>query len=141
MGTNIGLRYCLHNTTIITANAFRNDITNLIDRYNLPFTKVNNQSIFSYANINKVFTQGFDITVNQQLGKQFYISGGYQYLLAKDKDVVEQIKNGSLVKRDPVTFISSYVTMKEYGGLFNRSKHTANLQLAYNNIKNNFRIN
>ncbi len=138
VGTNIGLRYCLHNSTIITANAFRNDITNLIDRYNLPFTKVNNQSIFSYANINKVFTQGFDVTVNQQLGKQFTISSGYQYLAAKDKDVVDQIKNTRLIKRDPATFVSSYVTMKEYGGLFNRSRHTANLQAAYNSIKNNF---
>lgn len=138
VGTNIGLRYCLHNTTVITANAFRNDITNLIDRYNLPFSKVNNQAIYSYANINKVFTKGFDINVNQQLGKQFTVCSGYQYLLAKDKDIVEQIKSGKLVKRDPVTFVSSYVTMNEYGGLFNRSKHTANLQLAYNNIKNNF---
>lgn len=138
VGTNVGVRYTLHNSTVITANAFRNDIINLIDRYNLPFTKVNNQAIFSYANINKVFTQGFDVTVNQQLNKQFYISCGYQYLLAKDKDVVDQIKNSKLVKRDPVTFISSYVSMREYGGLFNRSKHTANLQLAYNNSANNY---
>ena len=138
IGTNFGLRYTIHNKTIITANAFRNDITNLIDRYNLPFTKVNNQSIFSYANINKVFTQGFDVNINYQLNKCISISSGYQYLQAKDKDAVEKIKNQQLVKRDPVTFVSSYVVIKDYGGLFNRSKHTANLQLAYNNQKNNF---
>jgi outer membrane receptor for ferrienterochelin and colicins len=138
VGTNVGLRYTLHNKTTITGNAFRNDITHLIDRYNLPFTKVNGQSIFSYTNISKVFTMGFDIMLNQQIGKRISINSGYQYLLAKDKEVVEKIKNQQLVKRDPITFVSSYVSLKEYGGLFNRSKHTANLQLAYSNKKNSF---
>jgi outer membrane receptor for ferrienterochelin and colicins len=97
---------------------------------------VNNQSIYSYANINKVFTQGFDVNVNYQLNKQFCINGGYQYLEAKDKDVIKKIKDQQVVKRDPVTFTSTYVSMKEYGGLFNRSKHTANLLLSYSNKKN-----
>jgi outer membrane receptor for ferrienterochelin and colicins len=138
VGINIGFRYIPKEQLQITGNVFRNDIVNLIDRYNLPFTKVNNQSIFSYANINKVFTQGFDVSVNYQLNKQLSINGGYQYLEAKDKDILKKIKEQQLVKRDPVTYISSYVTHKEYGGLFNRSKHSANLQLSYNNKKNNF---
>ena len=136
VGINIGLRFNPTQQVQITANFFRNDIVNLIDRYNLPFTKVNNQSIFSYANINKVFTQGFDANVSYQLNHQFRINGGYQYLDAKDKDIIKKIKEQQLVKRDPVTYSSSYVTMKDYGGLFNRSKHTANLQLSYNNRKN-----
>jgi outer membrane receptor for ferrienterochelin and colicins len=138
VGINIGMRFIANNKIQITTNVFRNDIVNLIDRYNLPFTKVNNQSIFSYANINKVFTRGFDVNVNYQLSKHFCFSGGYQYLEAKDKDIVKKIKDGQLVKRDPVTFASSYVNLKDYGGLFNRSKHAANFQVAYNNQKNNF---
>jgi outer membrane receptor for ferrienterochelin and colicins len=138
VGLNFGVRFNHHNKTQVTANVFRNDITNLIDRYNLPFTKVNNQSIFSYININKVFTQGFDVNISRQLCKQFTISGGYQYLQANDKDVVQKIKDQQVVKRDPVTFVSSYVSMKDYGGLFNRSKHAANAQVVYNNKKNNF---
>ncbi|MGG9961647.1 TonB-dependent receptor plug domain-containing protein [Ferruginibacter sp. SUN106] len=138
VGTNIGMRFTLSNKTQITSNLFRNDINNLIDRYNLPFTKVNNQSIYSYQNINKVFTRGFDVNINQQLNKKFTISGGYQYLEAKDKDIVKKIQASQVVKRDPVTFVSTYVSMKDYGGLFNRSKHAANLQLVYNNHKNNF---
>ncbi len=135
VGTNIGIRYNPIQQVQITANFFRNDIANLIERYNLPFTKVNNQSIFSYANINKVFTQGFDANISYQMNDQFGISGGYQYLDAKDKDIIKKIKQHQLVKRDPVTYTSSYVTMNDYGGLFNRSKHTANLQLSYNNRK------
>lgn len=137
VGTNIGIRFNANSKLLFATNIFRNDITNLIDRFNLPFTKVNNQSIYSYANINKVFTQGIDISVNYQLAKQFCISGGYQYLEAKDKDVVKKIKDQQLVKRDPVTYESNYVSMSEYGGLFNRSKHTANLQLSYFNKKSN----
>lgn len=131
VGINIGARYTLHNTTTLTANIFRNDINNLIDRYNLPFTKVNSQAIYSYVNVNKVFTQGFDVNINQSLSKNFSISGGYQYLDAKDKDVLNKIKNLQVIKRDPITYVSTYVSKREYGGLFNRSQHTANLQFFY----------
>ncbi len=147
VGINLGSRYNLHNKTNFTINLFRNDINNLIDRYNLPFTKTNGQAIFSYVNINKVFTQGFDMNISHAINKNFNMVAGYQYLDAKDKDVLEKIKNAQIVKRDPVTFISSYVTKTEYGGLFNRSKHTANLQLFYTtketgwgaNIRANYR--
>lgn len=147
VGINLGGRYNLHNRTNFTVNLFRNDINNLIDRYNLPFTKTNGQAIFSYVNINKVFTQGFDLNINHTINKNFNIIAGYQYLDAKDKDVLEKIKNAQIVKRDPVTYTSSYVTKTEYGGLFNRSKHTANLQFFYTeketgwgaNIRANYR--
>jgi outer membrane receptor for ferrienterochelin and colicins len=131
VGINFGGRYNLHNRTNFTVNIFRNDINNLIDRYNLPFTKTNGQAIFSYVNINKVFTQGFDVNINHTINKNFSINAGYQYLDAKDKDVLERIKSAGIIKRDPVTYNSSYVTKTEYGGLFNRSKHTANLQFFY----------
>jgi outer membrane receptor for ferrienterochelin and colicins len=133
VGINLGFRYQVKNTTTITSNFFNNNIKNLIDRYNLPFTKINNQAIYSYININKVFTRGFDINIRQQLLRLFEICGGYQYLDAKDKDVLKNIKENKLVKRDPVTYVSSYVTIKDYGGLFNRSRHSANLQLLYSN--------
>ena len=147
VGINVGGRYCLQNKTNFTVNIFRNDINNLIDRYNLPFSKINGQAIYSYVNVNKVFTQGFDVNVNHILTKNFSVNTGYQYLEAKDKDVVRRIKNNEVVKRDPITYSSSYVTSKEYGGLFNRSKHTANLQLFYSsnnktwnaNIRANYR--
>lgn len=132
VGTNVGLRFRPNRDATVTAEFFRNDINNLIDRYNLPFTKTNNQSIYSYVNINRVFTQGFTVSISQKID-QFTVNAGYQYLDARDKSVVENIKEGKIVKRDPVTYNSSYVSKSEYGGLFNRSKHTANLQLAWSN--------
>ncbi len=136
IGTNIGFKFLVRPNTQITANFFRNDISHLIDRYNLPFTKINNQAIFSYTNITKVFTRGFDANISHSFSKKFSISTGYQYLEAKDKDIVSKIHQHQLVKRDPVNFVSSYVTMKDYGGLFNRSKHVANLQLTEHDKKN-----
>lgn len=134
VGINIGARYRVNSSTIINTNFFRNDITNLIERYNLPFTKINNQAIFSYANINKVFTSGFDVNINYQVNKRLGLNGGYQYLQAKDKDIINKIKQQQLVKRDPVTYVSTYVGLKDYGGLFNRSKHAANLQANYTTL-------
>ncbi len=147
VGINIGGRYTLQNKTNFNVNVFYNNINNLIDRYNLPFTKTNGQAIYSYININTVFTQGFDININHSLNKYFSFSAGYQYLDAKDKDVLKRINNSEIVKRDPVTYNSTYVTKAEYGGLFNRSKHTANLHFFYNekekgwaaNIRANYR--
>ena len=136
IGTNIGFKFSVKPNTQVAANLFRNDISHLIDRYNLPFTKVNNQAIFSYTNINKVFTRGFDANISHSFSKKYSISSGYQYLEAQDKDIVSKIHQHQLVKRDPVSFISSYVTMKDYGGLFNRSKHVANLQITQHDEKN-----
>ncbi len=138
VGVNLGGKFNPNEKLTATANFFRNDISNLIDRFNLPFTKINNQAIFSYANFNKVFTTGVDAAINYRLCKKISIGGGYQYLIAKDKGIINQIKNNQIVKRDPTTFVSSYVTQKEYGGLFNRSKHTVNLNLSFNNKKDNF---
>ena len=131
LGINLGVRYLPDNNTTINAGIFRNDIDNLIDRYNLPFTKTNGQSIYSYVNVNRVFTEGFDVNVNRKLGKTWQINAGYQYLDARDKDVLNRLKENKIVKRDPVTYQSEYVKRSEYGGLFNRSKHTANAQLAW----------
>lgn len=133
VGINIGFRYAIKNNNIITGNLFRNDIQNLIDRYNLPFTKINNQAIYSYVNLHKVFTRGFDVNMRHELTKQIELNAGYQYLDAKDKDIIDNIKNNKIVKRDPVTYMSSYVSPEEYGGLFNRSRHSANVQLMFSN--------
>ncbi|MBK7432562.1 MAG: TonB-dependent receptor [Chitinophagaceae bacterium] len=138
VGINLGFRYLPDNKTTINAGFFRNDISNLIDRYNLPITKINNQAIYSYVNVNRVFTQGAELSVSRKLGKSWQINSGYQYLDAKDKDVVNRLKENKIVKRDPVTYQSDYVKRSEYGGLFNRSKHSANLQVAWTETKQRF---
>ncbi|MEO6868555.1 MAG: TonB-dependent receptor [Ginsengibacter sp.] len=134
VGINLGFDYTMHNNSVFKINFFRNDISNLIETYNLPFNKINNQSIYSYVNVNKVFTEGGELVASHSFEKNFSISGSYQYLVAKDKEVVQKIKDKQLYKRDPITNETSLVSMSDYKGLYNRSRNTAQIRLQYNNI-------
>ncbi|HUZ61846.1 MAG TPA: TonB-dependent receptor [Hanamia sp.] len=134
IGVNAGFDYTLNAHAVVRVNFFRNDISNLIESYNLPFNKTNNQSIFSYMNLDKVFTEGMEASFTYNFNQHFSIFGGYQYLIAKDKEILQKIKNEELYKRDPVTYVTTLVTKSEYKGLYNRSKNNANLLFQYNNI-------
>ena len=131
VGMNLGLRFTPHTNLIVNANIFRNDMKNLIDRYTLPFNKNNGQSIYSYHNVNRVFTQGFSADATWNLSKRFIVSSGYQFLIAKDKDVINGIQQNKYYKRDPVTFKTDTVRLKDYGGLLYRSRNAANIKLMY----------
>lgn len=134
IGINLGARFQASKKLCLNANFFRNDIKNLIEYYQLDnVQKSNGSGIYSYKNINKVFTTGFDVNIQYSFNRAFSVSTGYQYLIAKDKDIIEKIKNKEIYKRDPATYESSTVGLSDYGGLFNRSKHTANFQVFYHN--------
>jgi outer membrane receptor for ferrienterochelin and colicins len=137
IGINAGFDYTINERTAFKINFFRNDISNLIESYNLPFNKTNNQSIYSYKNLDKVFTEGLEASFTNHFNKNFSLFAGYQYLIAKDKDILKKIKARELYKRDPVTFNTSLVTKDEYKGLYNRSRNNANLRLQYNNMAYN----
>lgn len=134
IGVNAGFDYTINSHAVIKVNLFRNDISNLIETYNLPFNKINNQAIFSYVNLNKVFTEGMEANFTYNFNTNFSLSGGYQYLVAKDKETLKQIKEGKLYKRDPVTNNTTLVTKSDYKGLYNRSPNNANLRFQYHNI-------
>ncbi len=135
IGINLGVDYTLNNHAVVKMNFFRNDISNLIESYNLPFTKTNNEAIYSYTNLDKVFTEGMEINFSYIFNKNFSANAGYQYLVAKDKQVLHQIKEDKLYKRDPETNATSLVTKNDYKGLYNRSRNTANARLQYKNIQ------
>nr|HMS52415.1 TonB-dependent receptor [Chitinophagales bacterium] len=61
----------------------------------------------------------------------FSISMGYQYLVAKDQAVIDKIKKDELFARDPVTLVSFKLKRSDYFGLYNRSKHIANIKINY----------
>ena len=117
----------------ISVNLFRNDIRDLIETQAVAL-KTNGQSVFSYINLSRVFTQGAELDGSYQLtagAGRLTLSAGYQYLVAKDKNVVDQLRNGQLFRRDAETLVTQRVNAGEYGGLFNRSRHMANLKLFY----------
>lgn len=134
IGINAGFDYTIDEKAALKMNFFRNDISNLIEYYNLPFTKINNQAVYSYTNLDRVFTEGLEASFSYNLNKNFSFNGGYQYLIAKDKKVLRDIKDRKLYKRDPATHVTSPLTKSDYKGLYNRSKNTINARIQYRNV-------
>lgn len=112
------------------ANVFYNVIKNLIDTRAVA-QKTNGKSVFSYFNIDQVFTYGLEYNASTDLGERFSVSGGYQYLIAKDKAVIRNLANKKVFARDPNNLSSFQLRSKDYIGLFNRSRHSVNLKLFY----------
>ena len=141
---NLGLKWKPENSRFsLSANVFRNDIKDLIETQAVARLK-NGQNVFSYLNLNQVFTQGIEIDITYSKLKPrgrprqnstLNFSAGYQYWEAKDKGVVQQLKDGNLFRRNPETLITERLKSSDYGGLFGRSRHSANAKLFYEHNK------
>lgn len=129
---NIGLKLQPFKRSFVNINIFRNDVKDLIDTKPVA-RKVNQQYVYSYYNIAKVFTQGVEAEATHMLTNNISLSLGYQLLIAKDKDVIDQLKAGEIYARDPKSNITRRVKESEYGGLFNRSRHMLNAKVFYEN--------
>ena len=114
----------------IEINTFYNSIKNLIDT-RVVAQKTNGQNVFSYFNIDEIFTYGIELNTTYNITPEFKISAGYQYLIANDKAVVDAIADGKVFARDPQTLDSFKIKQSDYFGLFDRSKHTANIKFLY----------
>src|SRR5690606_29350364 len=84
---NAGIRYAPFPVLKVSANLFRNDVEHLIESAPVA-TKTNGQSVFSYFNLNKVLTQGLELSADYELSAGLQLRAGYQYLQAYDKDVL-----------------------------------------------------
>ncbi|MCC5943324.1 MAG: TonB-dependent receptor [Bernardetiaceae bacterium] len=127
---NIGAVFTPHQKFSFSINAFHNEVRDLIETQPIA-QKQNGQFVFSYLNLNSVFTQGAELESHYTPLKGLRISAGYQYLIAKDRDVIAAIENGEVFKRDSETLRTRRVRADEYGGLFNRSRHSGNLKIFY----------
>lgn len=109
---------------------FRNDIRQLIET--LPVARrTNGQLIYSYLNLDQVYTQGIEWSGSLRLSANWQLKSSYQFLDAKDKQVLEAIDQGSVYRRNPETLKTERLTRKDYGGLFNRSAHQAQIQVLF----------
>ena len=135
---NLGFNINTYKNIIFDLNFFRNQIQNLID-YKIIATKLNGQSIFSYYNLNKVYTQGIEFNTAFRLLNDFKINFGYQYLEAKDNEAKNQIKKGEVFARLTPNSPAFQIKPKDYYGLYNRSRHNLNLKISYV-TKNNFEV-
>jgi len=140
-GMHLSWEWTPSSKTFINTQLFRNDIINLIEVQQVG-TYISGAQIFSYLNIGRAFTQGAELEFKQSLSNKFVLSGGYQYLITGDKDQIAKIKEGTVYTRN-ASNISTRLTLSDYVGLPNVSKHKAQLKINYSNEKGlfaNFRI-
>lgn len=127
---NIGGHADLFGKLSVDVNFFHNAINNLIETQAVAITTAS-QTIYSYRNIKKVFTQGLEANLNYPLTKKISLSLGYQLLYAKDADVAGQVERGEVYWRDPVTLVTRRLQPDEYVGLYNRSRHMGNFKMFF----------
>jgi outer membrane receptor for ferrienterochelin and colicins len=127
---NLGTQAIIARKLTVDANLFYNSIDNLIETQAVAVTMAN-QTIYSYRNISRAFTGGLEMNATLLLFRNMNFSAGYQLLYAKDKDVAEQVSKGEVYWRDPETLTTNRLKRSEYFGLYNRSRHMANVKLFY----------
>lgn len=130
LSINLGFNFKPNNNLLIDLNLFKNHINNLID-YRVIATKINGQNIFSYYNLNKVITQGFEINSKIVLSNNFNFNIGYQFLLTRDVDAINDLKEGKIYARLSNNSSAFKINKDDYYGLYNRSKNNINLKLNY----------
>lgn len=140
IGFNFGIDLKPTSKLKMAMNFFRNDIQNLIDTQVIA-RKTNGQNIFSYYNINEVYTQGIEFNSTYKINENVTISGGYQLLNAKDKEAEQAFKDGQVFARLSTTSPSFRLNETDYFGLFNRSRHMGNFKIFYNIPKWNLDTN
>ncbi|MDZ4700241.1 MAG: TonB-dependent receptor [Rhodothermales bacterium] len=114
--------------TYLQTHLFRSDVRDQIET--LPAAvRTNGQTIFTYVNLNEVFVQGFHAELRHGITPALEATLGYQFLDARDRDVLDQIDAGELFTR--VDGRDRRLTRSDYGGLFSRSRHSGNLRVLY----------
>jgi outer membrane receptor for ferrienterochelin and colicins len=118
----------------VRVNAFHNEVRDLIDTQ-VVATRTNGQQIFSYFNLDRIYTRGIEADLRWQtslpLGTGTLAAQiGYQLLDTADRDVLDAIDEGSLFRRTP-DGRDVRVTRSDYGGLFGRSRHSGSLRLTH----------
>jgi len=125
---NLGFAYKPFKKVKVDLNVFRNDINNLIDTRAVATILANGQNIFSYQNIDEVFTQGLEFNVAYKANDRLRMSFGYQLLYAKDKEAIDIFESGSVIDQQGTEII---LFTDQYFGLFNRSRHMGNFKVFY----------
>ncbi len=137
---NFGIDYKFSSKFKIDLNFFRNNIKNLIDTYSIA-TKFNNQKVFAYRNINKIYTQGIETNLRYKITNFFTISEGYQFLLARDREAEDSFRREENFTRLKKSNNTIKLKLDDYFGLLNRSKHMANIKVFYKIPEQNLDVN
>lgn len=125
---NVGLTATPWPGATARLNVYHNEIDNLITTEAVA-TKTNDQRVFTYFNRNEVFTRGLEARLTVRPLSGLRVQLGYDYLEAKDRQVLEELEAGNVYRR--VDGRDVRVEPSEYGGLPERSTHSGTVQLRY----------
>ena len=109
-------------------NLFRNDIKNLIDSYLIVRRAGDKRGVYTYTNVDEVYTQGLEYEFTYEPWSYLKIKGGYQWLFAKDKKAIQEFKEGKVFVRKKAGESAVAIGETHYFGLYNRSRHMANVK-------------
>ncbi|WP_179299739.1 TonB-dependent receptor [Rubrivirga marina] len=123
---NVGAAVDLTPALRVEAGAFWNEVSDLIETQPVA-QKTNGQSVFGYFNLDRVYTRGLDAQVTARPLGGVEVVGSYQFLQARDRDLVEALETGTVFGRD-LDGRDTRLTVGDYGGLFGRSPHAAMLR-------------
>ncbi len=132
----------------VETSAFYHDITNQINRV-LIGVDIDGGLIYSFRNNPEAYYQGVDFSFTYNAIRDLHISGGYQYLVAKDRSIAGEIREGGRYFAplfDPVGGSVNYdPSASDYWGIENRSNHMFNARVFYTyqplQLTFNFRLN
>ncbi|MGO1242940.1 MAG: TonB-dependent receptor [Sphingobacterium sp.] len=150
ISVNSGLSFRPSSAASIDVNFFYHRLKNQINSIQVA-TGTRNMAIYSFQNLPESENKGIEVNFQSMLLSDLTVSGGYQYLLAKDLGVMDSINNNvwpyNQMIHDPKTGNSYSPKESDYWGLENRSRHQFNLALIYQfrpwnmtvNLRGNFR--
>lgn len=130
IGINVGADYNPFSFLKLNLNVFRNNIDELIDTRVIA-NKTNGQNVFTYYNVHEVYTEGLEFNGAYKINGQLKISAGYQLLYAKDKEAESAFNNGEVYARKTPSSSAFQLGKSDYFGLYNRSRHMANVKVFY----------
>ena len=129
LAVNVGTSADLFYWFRFRVNAFYNDVHDLIETQPIA-QKTNGQFVFGYFNLSRIYTRGAEAIVTlepmPQARSRLEIRLGYQYLQARDRALMAALRSGTVFGRDSNGY-EYRIGVRQYGGLFGRSPHSASL--------------
>jgi outer membrane receptor for ferrienterochelin and colicins len=125
---NIGVEAESGRTFSARANLFRNNVRDLIEAMPVASKAVSGQSVYTYFNLNRIHTYGFETDAKVRPTRWLSFSAGYQFLVTEDEAVLDSIARNVIYRPRNDGQGARPVQKAEYGGLFNRSRHSGNVK-------------
>ena len=119
----------------IQTNVFHNNVRDLIETQPIA-QKTNGSFVYGYFNLARIYTRGVELEarISPQLSTRssLDVTLGYQFLQARDREVVTALKEGTVFGR--LSNGRDYrISLSDYTGMFGRSPHSASIRAAYIN--------